>query len=34
MMNSIFWEFLYEGVIVNSMDDFIVPAKTMKELKE
>jgi len=34
MMNSIFRELLHEGVLVNYMDDFIIPAKTMKELEE
>jgi len=34
MMNSIFQELLYEGVLANYMDDFIIPAKTMKELEE
>jgi len=34
MMNSIFWELLHEGVLVNYMDDFIIPAKTIKELEE
>jgi len=34
MMNSIFWELLHEEVLVNYIDDFIVLAKTMKELKE
>jgi len=34
MMNSIFWELLYEGVLVNYMDNFVIPAKTMKELEE
>ena len=34
MMNSIFWELLYEEVLANYMDDFIIPAKTMKELEE
>ena len=33
-MNSIFQELLYEGVLVNYMDDFIIPAKTMEELEE
>jgi len=33
-MNSIFQELLYEGVLANYMDDFIIPAKTMKELEE
>jgi len=34
IMNSIFQELLHEGVLANYMDDFIIPAKTMKELKE
>ncbi len=34
MMNSIFWELLYEEVLANYMDDFIIPEKTMKELEE
>ena len=34
MMNSIFWELLHEGVLANYMDDFVIPAKTMKELEE
>ena len=34
MMNSIFWELLYEEVLANYMDDFVIPAKTMKELEE
>ena len=29
MMNSIFQELLYEGVLANYMDDFVIPAKTM-----
>jgi len=33
-MNSIFQELLYKGVLENYMDDFVVPAKTMKELEE
>jgi len=33
-MNSIFWELLYEGVLTNYMDDFVILAKTMKELKK
>ena len=33
-MNSIFWELLHEGVLVNYMDDFVIPAKTMEELEE
>ena len=34
MMNSIFQELLHKGVLANYMDDFIIPAKTMKELEE
>ena len=34
MMNSIFQELLHEEVLVNYMDDFIIPAKTRKELEE
>ena len=34
MMNSIFQELLYEGVLVNYMDNFVILAKTMEELKE
>ena len=34
MMNSTFQELLYEGVLANYMDNFIIPAKTMKELEE
>ena len=34
MMNSIFQELLYKGVLANYIDDFIIPAKTMKELEE
>ena len=33
-MNSIFWELLHEGVLANYMDNFVILAKTMKELKE
>jgi len=33
-MNSIFQELLHEDVLANYMDDFIIPAKTMEELKE
>jgi len=33
-MNSIFWELLYEGVLANYMDDFVIPAKTKEELEE
>ena len=34
MMNNIFQELLYEGVLANYMDDFVIPAKTIKELKK
>ena len=34
MMNSIFWELLHKGVLVSYMDDFVVLAKMIKELKE
>ena len=34
MMNSIFQELLYEGVLENYIDDFIIPAKNMKELED
>jgi len=33
MMNSIFQELLYE-VLANYIDDFIIPAKTRKELEK
>ena len=34
IMNSIFWELLYEGVLANYIDNFVIPAKIKKELKE
>ena len=34
MMNSIFRELLHEGVLANYIDDFVIPAKTKKELEE
>ena len=34
MINSIFWELLHEGILANYMDNFIIPAKTKKELEE
>ena len=34
MMNSILRELLHKGVLANYMDDFIILAKTMEELKE
>jgi len=32
IINSIFQELLHEGVLVNYMNDFIISAKTKKEL--
>jgi len=34
MMNSIFRELLHKRVLVNYMDNFIIPARTMQELEE
>ena len=34
MMNSIFRKLLHKVVLVSYMDNFIIPAKTMKELEE
>jgi len=34
MMNSIFQELLHKGVLANYMNDFMIPAKTMKELEK
>jgi len=34
MMNSIFQELLYEEVLANYMDNFMILAKNMKELEE
>jgi len=34
MMNSIFQKLLHEGVLANYMDDFVILAKTIEELKE
>jgi len=34
MMNSIIQELLYEEVLANYMDNFVILAKTMKELEE
>ena len=34
MINNIFQELLHKGVLVNYMNDFVIPAKTMEELKE
>jgi len=33
-MNSILQELLHKRVLANYMDNFIIPAKTMKELEE
>ena len=33
-MNSIFQELLYEGVLANYMDNFVILAKDMRELEE
>jgi len=34
MITSIFQELLHEGTLANYMDDFVIPAKTEKELEE
>ena len=34
MMNSIFQELLHKGVLANYMDNFIILAKTIKELEK
>jgi len=34
IINSIFQELLYKGVLANYMDDFVIPARNMKELEE
>ena len=34
IMNSIFRRLLHEEVLVNYMNDFVIPVKTMKELEE
>jgi len=33
-MNSIFWKLLHKKVLANYIDDFVIPAKTITELKE
>jgi len=33
-MNNIFWKLLHKGVLANYMNNFVILAKTMKELKE
>ena len=34
MMNSIFKELLHKGILANYIDNFVIPAKTWKELEE
>ena len=34
IINSIFWELLYEKVLANYMDNFVILAKTKKKLEE
>ena len=34
IMNSIFQELLYEELLANYIDNFIIPTKTRKELEE
>ena len=34
IMNSIFWELLYEGVPANYIDNFVILTRTRKELEE
>ena len=34
MMNSIFQKLLHKEVLANYMNNFVIPAKTMKELEE
>jgi len=34
MMNSIFQKLLYEGILANYMDDFVIPVRTREELEE
>ena len=34
MINSMFQELLYEEILANYMDDFIILAKTKEELEE
>ena len=33
IMNSIFWEILHKEVLANYINDFVIPAKSKKELK-
>ena len=34
MINSIFWELLYKGVLANYMNDFVIPAEMKEQLEE
>ena len=34
MMNGIFWELLHKEMLANYMDNFVIPAKTKKELEK
>jgi len=34
MMNSIFWELLHKEVLANYMNNFVILAKTIKELED
>ena len=34
IINSIFQELLYKGVLANYMDNFIIPTKTKKKLEK
>ena len=34
LINSIFQKLLYKGILANYMDNFVIPAKMMKELEE
>ena len=34
IMNSIFWELLHKRALANCMDNFVIPAKIKKKLKE
>jgi len=34
IMNSVFRELLYQGVLANHMDNFVIPSKTKKELEK
>jgi len=34
MIISIFWELLYEGILANYIDNFVIPAKTEEKLEK